>query len=82
MREALYTVKYKMLGQRFWTKVKNVRGDGISPSDENPLFRYLVKDDDTVIHLPLNTAIIFAPERARAIERKMSQEAKQPIQRL
>ena len=88
MKEVLYTVKYKLPGQRLWTTVKNVRGDGIQfdvdreGATNMPLFKYLVKDDDTVIQFPLDTTVIFAPERAQAIERKMSREAKQPIQRL
>ena len=33
-----YTVKYKLPGQRFWRKIKQVKGDGFMFDFELPLF--------------------------------------------
>lgn len=73
----IYTVKIRQRGHRFWKKYKNVTGDHLFD-----LPKYITLIDDTVIYFPADTEeIIFSPERAVVIEKRMSKEAGQPVQR-
>jgi len=72
-----YTVTYRAPGKVFWRKVKGVYGDGIEKS-----FRFLTLEDDTQIHFPINSEVIFSPNRMRVIEKNMSRDAGQPIQKV
>jgi hypothetical protein len=71
-----YTVKYLPPGCWKWRKHNNVIGDGLDAG-----FRFLLTDDDKIIHFPLDSEVIFPPERQRIIEKKMSKEAGIPVMR-
>ena len=71
-----YTVKYRVPGKFFWKKLQHVIGDGLQNT-----YRFFTLEDDTQVHVPLHSEIIFSPERMRVIEKNLSKEAGQPIQR-
>ncbi len=73
-----YNVKYKLPNGWLWKSIKNVIGDGMEPENG---FRFFHLENDTIIHLPIYTAVIFGPERQKVIEKEMSKEIGQPIQR-
>jgi hypothetical protein len=71
-----YKAKYRQPGQIFWRTLRRVRGDGIGEG-----FRFFVLEDDTMIYVSIDAEVRFPPERATSIERTMSKEAGQPVQR-
>jgi len=71
-----YTVKYKLLGQWFWRKVKGVKGDGFL-SETNA--RFLILSDETRIEIPVTSTFRFSPNRFRLTEQQISREAGQPV---
>jgi len=71
-----YTVKYRQLGQVFWRKLNNVKGDAVEKS-----FRWFHLEDDTIIYISLDAEVIFTKERQKVIAFQMSKEAGQPVQR-
>ena len=71
-----YSCRYRVPKRLFWTKLKNVVGDGIEPN-----FRFLVLEDDTTIYIPVESEVIFCPKRAKSIEKAMSKETGAQIQR-
>jgi len=76
MAKNTYSAKVKFPGCWFWKTIKGIVGDGIERD-----FRYIHLEDDTMIHFPYSTPIIWHPDRMKFIEKQMSKEAGQPVQR-
>lgn len=70
----IYTAKYKLPGQWFWRKVKNVYADEV----EN-WTRVLVLVGEKQIHLPTTAAVIWSKERFASRKKKFEATAGQPI---
>jgi len=73
----MYNVKYKVIGQWFWKTLKDVKMDGIEER-----FRWFHLDDDSLVHLPIDTVVVFPPHRQKVIEFQMSKVIGQPISRV
>lgn len=69
-----YTAKYKLPGQWFWRKVKNVYGDTV----ENGT-RVLILVGEGQIHLPIDAAVVWSKERFVSRKKDMERDAGQPI---
>jgi len=67
-----YSAKYKLPGQLFWRKAKNLIGDGYIDGKQVLFF-----EDKRQLHLPLGAAVMFDAKRADSIREKMEQEAGQ-----
>ena len=73
----LYTVKYRELGTKKWTEIKNVKGDGIL---ENNIVRWFITEDETRYEISLNNIeIIFSKERYLGIIERMNNESNNQI---
>ena len=74
-----YTVKYKLFGQKYFRKVKYVKGDLIAQDvSGNP--RILILDDETRLEIPTNGTIFeFSKERFLVIKQNMEKESGQTI---
>ena len=71
-----YKVKYRAPHKMFFKTIKNVLEDGVTE-----YFRWVRLEDDTLIHFPLDSEVIFPKERQDVITYQMSKAAGQPIQR-
>jgi len=67
-----YTVKYKLRGQWFWRKVKNVIGDTLVDGRQ-----ILILQDDSQIHLPLSSIVVFDKDRHYDIQKKINSKVTQ-----
>jgi len=86
-----YTVRYKKIGGLFWSKIKNVKGDGFvevaeRDSSGKPVVtksinvRWFMLDDETRIEVPAQNAVFeFDNNRWLSIKKAMEAEAGQTI---
>jgi hypothetical protein len=72
-----YTVWYKSIGQIFWHRLLNVRGDGFV---ETNAARWFILDDETRIEISCNNMIFkFSKDRWMMIKKSMEEDIHQPI---
>ncbi len=72
----LYTVLYRIIGKRKWSKLENVKGDGIIENQN----RFFILEDETRYEIPCsNVEFKFSKERYLGIIERMNNEAGQNI---
>jgi hypothetical protein len=75
--EILYTVKYRLPGQWFWRKIKNVKGDSSIPelTNTNHPYRIILKADGGRFEIPWTAEFVFSKEREASIAASIRREA-------
>lgn len=80
-----YTVKYRQPGQWFRRTVRRVVKDGFVTNKDGSLssgsFRYLQTEDDRMLYFSIHAEVWFPKKRNQLVEKKVSRDAGQPIQR-
>jgi len=74
----MYSVKYKKVGSPFWSKLSNLKADGIIKTDRGELFpyRFFVTEKEEWIEIPMKDMIFkFDTDRFLAKKRTMELEA-------
>lgn len=75
-----YTVYYKKIGDLFWKKINNVKGDIIATDLPHPT-RVVLLDDESRVEIPMGNDMLFkfSKERFISIKKNMEKEAGQTI---
>ena len=68
----IYSVEYKLSGQWFFRKLKNVKGDGILSEGH---CRWFILMDETRIEIPCTAIFKFCSKRFESIRAGMEKEA-------
>lgn len=72
----LYTVLYRIIGKHKWSKLENVKGDGLVENQN----RFFILEDETRYEIPYsNVEFKFSKERYLQIVERLSNEAGQNI---
>ncbi len=72
----LYTVLYRIIGKHKWSKLKNVKGDGILENQN----RFFILENETRYEIPCpNVEFKFPKERYLSIVERMNNESGQNI---
>ena len=66
----LYSAKYRLPGDRWWTKVKKLKGDVLENGKQ-----VLIMNDERQVHLPLDAVVVFDRNRYLAIKERVEMEA-------
>ena len=66
----LYTAKYRLPGDRWWTKVRKIKGDVLENGKQ-----VLILADERQIHLPLDAVVVFSKQRFELIKEKVNKES-------
>lgn len=75
----LYTVKYKKVGDFFWSTIKKVKGDYIA-NDISTKPRVLILEDETRVEIPTEGVVFkFDVNRHLCILKNMEKESRQKV---
>jgi len=66
-----YQVKYKLTGQRFWRKIRRVKGDGF---EQAAGIRFFITEDETRIEIPTSAIFILNRQRFQLIKSQLNKE--------
>lgn len=75
----IYSVKYRLAGQWFWRKLKNVKGDLIA-TEFPTATRVFILADESRLEVPLEGAqFLFDSGRFVSIKQRMEEEVGQAV---
>lgn len=82
---SIYRIKYRLAGSAKWETLKSVVGDSIEylttvNKDKTTYLSYIIYlADNSVVRLPIDTAMQFSKERHALIHKQMESDAGQKI---
>ena len=70
-----YTVRYRIIGETRWHKIKKVKGDTCADG-----YKIVICEDETQYHFPRDKVMfMYSKERYMSIKQRMEAEAGQAI---
>ena len=66
----LYSAKYRLPGEWWWTRVRKIKGDLIDNGKQ-----VLIMADERQVHLPLSAVVVFDRRRYLSIREQVEMES-------